>query len=381
MIGGAAGLLWLRRRNGPAASPYLWIALAGIDLLAFGLFYNPGADRETYFQSTPAIDKLQDLNRSAPARHTATFRTLFPETSTAFGLDDLRGYDALAPQRYYKWWNHEGIADLPEYMRGYLSKFDKPEHRAWTLLNLGYLLTAPHHPAPPGEQWQPVYAGEDANIYQAKTIRPRAWVVPRAEVHESADAVLDRVAKMDFNPDEVALLDKDVAWDVRRRWTPGSEQLDDPDFWNAPSMRGRSAQRATVQFLDPVTKDSDRPEVIRLQVTGAIAGGWLVLADSYVPGWTASIVASSSGDGDDRRGRARGGSYGTEAAIVPAYGVLRAVQLPPGHSSLRVEFRYRPWTWRIGAAVSASALVVLLILIGLATFRHARATTPLTSPS
>ena len=396
MLGGAAGILWLHRRQrekgaiGLMASPYLWIGLVGADLLAFGVFFNPGADRETYFPPTAAIEKLQELNRAAPARHAATFRTLIPETSTAFRLDDIRGYDALAPQRFYKWWDHEGIGDLPEYMRGYLSRFDRPEHRAWGLLNLGYLLTAPHHPAPSAESWQAVHAGEDANVYQAKSIRPRAWVAPRAEVYESADAVLDRVAKMDFNPDEVVLLDKDVAWDVRRRWTPGSEQLDDPQFWNQPSSRlAGAAPRATVQFLDPVTKDSDRPEVVRIQITGATAGGWLVLADSYFPGWTAAVIASSSGGGGggDARGRgsSRGGSYGHEAAIVPAYGVLRAVQLPPGHSSLRVEFRYRPWTWRIGAAVSASALVVLLILIGLAIFRrvgsahHVRATTSQTT--
>jgi hypothetical protein len=366
MLGAAAGLIWWRRRvpgSRVAVSPWPWVGLAAVDLLAFGAFYNPGTDREAFYPSTPAIEKLRELNEQQPARFAGTFRTFMPETSTYYALDDVRGYDALAPRRYYQWWDHEAIADLPEYMQGYLSRFDKPEHPAWRLLNLGYLMTAPHHPAPPPELWQSIHTGEDANIYQATAIRPRAWVVPRAEVSDGVDQVLDRVAKMDFDPDQVVLLDKQLAWDAK--YMPGADQLDDPGFWNH-GARIAPGRKPTVQFVGSTGKDADRPEVIRMQVTGASAGGWLVLADSYFPGWTASVIGGSESG--------RGGNFGHEAAIVPAYGVLRAIQLPPNAGSLRVEFRYRPWSWRIGAMTSASAAVVLLILIGLATFKRETAT-------
>jgi hypothetical protein len=367
MLGAGAGLIWWRRRRPGgliAASAWPWVGLAGIDLLAFGAFYNPGTHREAFFPSAPAIERLRELNEQQPARFAGTFRTLIPETATAFGLDDVRGYDALAPRRYYHWWDHSGIADLPEYMQGYLSRFDKPDHPAWRLLNLGYLVTAPHHPAPSPQVWQPVYGGEDANIYQAAAVRPRAWVAPRAEVYDSADQVLDRVAKMDFDADQVVLLDRQVAWDAK--YMSGAEQLEEPGFWNE-GARIPAGRRATVQFLGAPAKEGDRPEVIRLQVSGAMGGGWLVLADSYFPGWTASIVGGVSESG-------RGGSYGQEAAIVPAYGVVRAIRLPPNSGSLRVEFRYRPWSWRIGAMTSASAAVVLLILIGLSLYSSRKAT-------
>ena len=53
----------------------------------------------------------------------------------------------------------------------------------------------------------------------------------------------------------------------------------------------------------------------------------------------------------------------------PAYGVLRAVELPAGSSSVVVEFRYRPWSWRVGAMVSLISLCLLALLVGFTLFR------------
>ena len=73
-----------------------------------------------------------------------------------------------------------------------------------------------------------------------------------------------------------------------------------------------------------------------LVATTADFAGWLVLADTYFPGWTAEVD-------------------GGAAAIVPAYGVFRAVRVPPGPH--RVTFRYRPASWRWGSALSGLALL------------------------
>src|SRR5207253_1982015 len=147
----------------------------------------------------------------------------------------------------------------------------------------------------------------DATIYQAASIRPRAWVATRAQVFDTSQAVLDRIANMeksDFDPDELVLLDKQVAHDAK--------DLITPKFWD--DLRpGSTASKPTVQFLPPPTKnDQDRPEIIRLRVNNA-SGGYLVLADTYFPGWTATMFD--------------GGGSGREVPILPAYGVLRAVQL------------------------------------------------------
>jgi hypothetical protein len=218
---------------------------------------------------------------------------------------------------------------------------DDWRHPAWGLLNFGYLLAAHDQPAPPAEQFKPVDGGGDVNLYQVVNPRPRAWVVPRAETYRKLDPVLDRVAKMDFKPDELVLLDQELTKPL-----PWESQIPD-EAWN---RKGSSFSRgATVTFLPPARGEEDRPENVRLQVSGA-SGGYLVLADSYFPGWTATIGEGSAGV--------------KELPVLPAYGVLRAVPLPPGLSSAVIEFRYRPWMWRIGLMTSAIALCLFILLAG-----------------
>jgi uncharacterized membrane protein YfhO len=91
-------------------------------------------------------------------------------------------------------------------------------------------------------------------------------------------------------------------------------------------------------------------------VSGA-SGGYLVLADQYFPGWTATM--------------ADGSGSAHEVPILPAYGVMRAIALPAGSPSIRVEFQYKPWSWRIGAMVSLISLCLLALLIGFTMFRNA----------
>jgi hypothetical protein len=351
LLGLATLMLWRHQRRGGHSSiaccAWPWFGLALIDLLAFAIPFNPGAPVETYFPATAAIHKLHDL---PPYRLAATFRALPPETATAYSLYDLRGYDALAPERYYNWWAHPGIGELPASAQGYLSRLENPEHPAWSLLNFGYLLTAPDQPAP-GEGFKPMDSGDDATIYQLAAVRPRAWVAARAEVSETTQAVLDRIADMEktpLNPDELVLLDKQV--------TADDERLIPSGFWGQ-LRAGASSRKPVVEFLPPPTKtDEDRPEIVRLHVSGA-SGGYLVLADQYFPGWTATL--------------ADGNTPAHEVPILPAYGVMRAVALPAGSPSIRVEFQYKPWSWRIGAMVSLMSIGLLVLLIGFTMCRDA----------
>jgi hypothetical protein len=86
---------------------------------------------------------------------------------------------------------------------------------------------------------------------------------------------------------------------------------------------------------------TDDPEHIVIDVD-APARGFLVLADQYSPGWYASV-------------------NGVAALIVRANHTFRLVEVPAGHA--RVEFRYRPWSVVIGAAVSAATLAVVAVLL------------------
>jgi hypothetical protein len=346
-LGAAWALLWWVRRDrerGVARARHggLWVCVAAAELLAFAIPFNPGSPLGTYFP--PDVAAVQKLKELPPARFAGTNRTFAPETSTPYGLHDVRGYDALGPIRYYRWWAHPGIGALRPELQGYLSRLENPEHSAWGLLNFGYLVTAVDQPAPPADKFALIEDTGDAKLYRAAAARPRAWVAPRAEVYATTAEVLDRVAKMDFNPDQVVLLDKEHVGPVPEAvWKNGGGGP-----LRAPGGGGG------VQLLAAPTPNDDRPEVVNLRVSGG-GGGYLILADQWFPGWVARVS-------DPRTGASR------ETPILPAYGVLRAVPLPAAAGTVRVEMRYRPWSFRIGAITSIISVCLLLVLAGAATF-------------
>jgi hypothetical protein len=85
----------------------------------------------------------------------------------------------------------------------------------------------------------------------------------------------------------------------------------------------------------------DRPERVAADVTSG-APGILVLADLWYPGWSVEVD-------------------GHLAPLLRADGYLRAVALPAG--AHRAVFRYRPWSFYAGAAISIAALGMLAFLL------------------
>jgi uncharacterized membrane protein YfhO len=82
------------------------------------------------------------------------------------------------------------------------------------------------------------------------------------------------------------------------------------------------------------------------------AEGYLFLSDPFYPGWRAEVD-------------------GQTAEIVPANYAFRAVAVTPGVH--RVVMTFRPATWYAGAAITGLAVLILVILGGMAVLRHRRA--------
>ncbi|MGH7893432.1 MAG: YfhO family protein, partial [Candidatus Binatia bacterium] len=96
-----------------------------------------------------------------------------------------------------------------------------------------------------------------------------------------------------------------------------------------------------VDGAEQVTIARDEPEEVVINVTAASAGV-LVLTDTYYRGWEATLD-------------------GAAVPILRADHAFRAVMVLRG--THRVEFRYRPRSVRLGAAVSGLALVCALMLL------------------
>jgi uncharacterized membrane protein YfhO len=71
------------------------------------------------------------------------------------------------------------------------------------------------------------------------------------------------------------------------------------------------------------------------------APGWLVLSDTYYPGWEATID-------------------GQPTPIYQANGCVRAVTVPAGRH--RIEFRFRPRTFYTGGLISATSGFLFIVL-------------------
>jgi uncharacterized membrane protein YfhO len=74
----------------------------------------------------------------------------------------------------------------------------------------------------------------------------------------------------------------------------------------------------------------------------AAADAFLIVSDLYYPGWQASVD-------------------GKPARILRANHVMRAVHVPAGEH--RIEFAYRPGSFRVGIAMSLAGCVGVAILL------------------
>jgi len=161
------------------------------------------------------------------------------------------------------------------------------------------------------------YRSEDVAVYENHDVLPRAFVVHEARAVPKDGDALASLLDPAFDPAAQVLLSADSAVEALAP-SAGSDQVE----W--------------------LLYDSQR---VVLQ-TRSSADGYLVLSDSWYPGWRASVD-------------------GRETPIVRADLVFRAVFLPAGDH--QVEFRYEPRSFQMGVLVS---LVALAALLGLGALGH-----------
>ena len=170
-------------------------------------------------------------------------------------------------------------------------------------------------------RFQLIFDGKKERVYENKEALPRAYVVGEAKIVPQSEDVLETLASEEF--------------DAR-----GMVILEEP----APVLSAQS--RATFE-RSTVTYRSMLPENVVLEVRTE-GDGFLVLTDQYFPGWKAYID-------------------GKPTKIYRANYLFRAVALPAGQHE--IVFRYHPWNFRLGAAISITAI---LLIMGYATLPFIR---------
>jgi hypothetical protein len=326
-LGLIAGLLLLRgRRLRGRRWEALVVALVAGDLLAFGWGLAPGTDPVVY---RAPVDSAIFLESQAPGRVAVApayaeemydeyvslrvfgsdeptvlqglRESLLPNLNTVHHLPGVGNYDPLTVGPYRDLWDRvQGVGStMPNW------------EEAQPLLNLSsarYIvdgLTDRWTPLPP------IYES-GVGIYRNDAALPRAWIVSQARIVPGQEDRLNILSDPAFDPRVEVVLNQ----------TPPG----------APAEATSTISPAgTAAVLD------EEPDRVVIQVE-ATQGGYLVLADTYYPGWQATV------DGEP-------------VEILAANHAFRAVTLGAGQHT--VVFRYAPSSFRLGGWITLGAVVLL----------------------
>ena len=171
------------------------------------------------------------------------------------------------------------------------------------------------HSTSSGSRYRLVY-DEEVRIFENRACLPRAYVVPTAEWALSQEAALDQMGESTFDPRRTVILEGDPGTAVPLVGT-----------WSADGSRARITER--------------RANKVRITVD-VESHGYLVLLDTYFPGWRAEVD-------------------GKTAPIYPANGLFRAVRVSAGRHE--VVFSYLPTSFLLGLGLAAVAAAILAWLL------------------
>lgn len=218
-------------------------------------------------------------------------------TACMHGLEEVWG---IAPIR---------LAHYDTFMRR------APEDVRWRLLGVRYVVTWRRelHPRPgqPATASQLIFQqgeGKDTDyVHRLPGDQPWVWVVRDVQVAQDEDDLYRRLGDPNFDPYRTAVL-----------WEPVDVGPDE------------AQDRVEIVAREPT----------RLVIDAELgAPGLVVISEITYPGWQASVD-------------------GRPARIYEADGVLRAVRVPAG--SHRIEMRFDPLSFKLGAAISALGVAGLL---------------------
>jgi hypothetical protein len=323
VLGGAALallVLRLRGRIGPSAFVLVALGLAAADLLKAGMGHNPAIERAD--AKLPDSEAIRVLERE-PSSRFASMTLEIPENvlSLRHGLLEARGYDLPLIKRYDRLWRSQVEPECPSQVEGVLGPYcirlaliSATPRALHTLRTLAVqrLLQPSTQPPLESPELSTVYEGRDGRIYRIRDALPRAWIATAQRVVADEKEALAAVADPEFDA---------------RRAVVSEEPLE-----GVPAGTGNPEAAGEARIV------RDEPEHVTIEAD-ATAPGVLVLADTWFPGWTATV------DGRD-------------AEIAKVDYVHRGVPLTAGRHV--VDFRYRPLSWTIGWITS------LLTLLGLA---------------
>ena len=327
----------------------LWAALPLIPTLPAAVFRQPLASAEflqaqpgsyRYFVTDPfdyatKFDQYFRFDRFGPLQveHWQKLReTLAPDIGVYAGLPSANNDDPLVVEHWRQ------LTDL-------LKGADQAQRaRLLSLMNVGYVIDRPEQTT-----WPTVYDDGSVAIQRVPQPLPRAYFASQIYPARDQAEVIARLSAPDFDPYQEPVImesgheDLDVTGDeIQGRansslsYRPGSHKAGATEIMPVLTGSDRPAtSAASISKGGSVMVDEQGPGRVLLTVE-APAAGFVVLTDTFYPGWRAEVD-------------------GQVTQIWMANLAFRAVEVEPGAHTIL--FSYRPHSFTIGLWVSSITLV------------------------
>ncbi|HEY2989141.1 MAG TPA: YfhO family protein [Candidatus Binatia bacterium] len=284
------------------------LALTVVDLWTFGSRYLVRFNPQVLYMDRGLKDFFK--RDKEPFRLATTVHTLL-NVGFLEGTKEVGGYDQLTLKHYNEFINFS--QGLPLDRPNFVMVINRTSPMLDILSAKYYVLDASVNVESP--DFHPVFQSGKYKVYRDGKALPRSFVVHDARVVQGREDTLQAMASPAFNPTSTAIVDEEI------RGLPGNRSLRSP--------------------VPKIIEDS--PNKVRLTADLKQAG-LLVLSDAYYPGWKAFVD-------------------GKESRIYRVNHALRGVFLSQG--AHRLDFRYDPLSFKLGALVSGASLVwVVGFLLG-----------------
>ncbi len=357
-VGGLALLLlvvalvfWLWRQPWQVWGVPVWVAVAITavfgDLYLASVGFNAAADPALLNHKPALIEWLQQqpghwrITTFAPHGD----KPLNANSAWLHNLPDVRGYDSIIPRQFVDYMTAvEPQNELPFNRIQPIVNWQSLNSPLLDVLNVKYIITAESIDLP---KLRLAWQGDGLRVYENLAVAPRAYALPQSSTAVVPDALAAMTAQ--YDPRSYVVVETGDLLAMANRQLPMA---------NGQSPVANSFSAAEIVAY------RNREVVVATAVT---IPSWLILNDSYFPGWKAYVRPQGGAEQEE-----------TEVPISRVNGNFRGVLLEPG--AWQVRFRYSPASFQLGALLSAMGGIVLAFSGGVWGWRAVvKANAPLTT--
>lgn len=303
LVAGLAALPRIARRRAGVLAAMLVAVLAVQRTAEMGSFY-PTVPARAFYPRVAPLDALP-TGSDVPWRFVGQDFQMIPNQGTHYGIEDVRGYQAILHHRFAglaQIWAHP----LPSW---YLSV--RRIHRPLlSLMNVRYAMTAGPRRVP---GWKLVASGRTSKLWENPDVLPRAFVPRRVRLGVPPHQAVEEMRGVrDF---------RGLAW------------IEPPEGHEGPPSSIRDVRNGP-GWVDIRRKGLGFEMTARMRRRA----GWVVITETAWKGWRARID-------------------GREVPVGIGDHAFLALSVPKGVH--RIELFYRPRSFEVGLGLSAASLVLI----------------------